>query len=530
VKIKIKRQLKEQSGVAGIQGSAGVPISSKGEIEKHNKNEEELSKLKGRKMEEALNSSGLTGGVRIGILKAKDEYAGMKERGLQMGLQNFKESVEDDLVFGPDDNTIDLNKPDAMDRIEKALKDDPEEETEAQKNYRPFYEEALKHGYKLDKVLGAGQFGSVFSAEDLNTGGEYVIKVVGWGENTNVYQEDIDREIRNYETVSQAAEGNEEIWKHFPQTYETWKFKGPMNLDLGFIVMERLVPLTSAESAFIPDLNYLIARKKPWDVAVAGDYGEGRDQTIKAKWYVQNELDSLSWDAEMAFAKVTNEYEYGTNKELDDIAASIHPTRLGRYERMHSDSPEKIQTLIQRRLEFAQNNLEDRLLFTFTDYYQIMRDEVQDAPYAILILLDLMTAIAKGGIFSKVNEIVIQNNIQSVATSFINGYRKAVGIPLSFNARDIEQDEKTRANYHSPGRDLFKAIQLLHKETGLIAKDVHDENVMKREGGGDIVIVDLGLFRMDPSFASEEEEEEDDGLLETITKGRGYRIKILTNR
>ena len=528
MKIRIKKSLKESSGVGGVQGGVGVPLSSKEEIEKHNKNEEDLSKLKGEKIQEMFSSQGLAGRVVKVRVSGEKEHAGHVERSKQQGLRNVMEDIEDDLVFGPDDNTIDLNKPDAADRLEKALEDDPEKETEVQRNYRPFYEEALRHGYKLDKVLGKGQFGSVFSAEDLNTGGEYVIKVVGWGENTNVYQEDIDREIRNYETVSQAAEGDEEIWKHFPQTYETWRFKGPMNLNLGFIVMERLVPLTSAESAFIPDINYLIARKKPWDAAVVGDYGEGRDQTIKAKWYVQNELDSLSWDAESAFARVTGEYEYGTNKELDDIAASISPNRLGRYERMHSDSPEKIQTLIQKRLEFASNNLDDRLLFTFMDYYQIIRDEVQDAPYAILILLDLMTAITKGGIFSKTNEMVIQKNIQSVAASFINGYRKAVGIPLSFNARDIEQDEKTRANYHSPGRDLFRAIQLLHKETGLIAKDVHDENVMKREGGGDIVIVDLGLFRMDPSFGSEEEE--DDSLQETITKGRGYRIKILTNR
>ena len=94
---------------------------------------------------------------------------------------------------------------------------------------------------------------------------------------------------------------------------------------------------------------------------------------------------------------------------------------------------------------------------------------------------------------------------------------------MSFNTRDIKQDEKTRANYHSPAKDLFKAIQLLYEKTGLVAKDVHDQNVMKREGSGDIVIVDLGLFRMDKDFDS-------NVIKEKITKDRGYRIKILTNR
>ena len=62
---------------------------------------------------------------------------------------------------------------------------------------------------------------------------------------------------------------------------------------------------------------------------------------------------------------------------------------------------------------------------------------------------------------------------------------------------------------------------------------MHDQNVMKREGGGDIVIVDLGLFRMDPEFNSQEDstgfEAWQEGLSENVTKDRGYRIKILTN-
>ena len=158
-----------------------------------------------------------------------------------------------------------------------------------------------------------------------------------------------------------------------------------------------------------------------------------------------------------------------------------------------------------------------------------MREEVQDADWAILILMDIMIAVVKAGEIAGAEENVISRQVQAVATELINGYRKATAIPLSFNSRNIEQDERTRANYHSPGRDLFQAIQLLHKKTGLIAKDVHDLNVMKREGSGDIVIVDLGLFKMDPAFDENDFLGDGKGLDENITKDRGYRIKILTN-
>ena len=137
--------------------------------------------------------------------------------------------------------------------------------------------------------------------------------------------------------------------------------------------------------------------------------------------------------------------------------------------------------------------------------------------------MDIMISVVKAGEIAGATENVISRQVKAVATELINVYRRATAIPMSFNTRDIAQDERTRANYHSPGRDLFQAIQLLHQKTGLITKDVHELNVMKREGGGDIVIVDLGLFRMDPSFEIPEEEE-------NLSESRKYRIKILTNK
>ena len=505
MKIRIKKVVQEISAVGG----AGAGSSIEGHVDQRPK--------KKRDLDEMFSSSTQTGGVRKIRITGEKEHAGHVERSRQQGLRNVMEDTDD---------TLDLNNPDNLGPLDRSIargsepEEAPEAATQAQLDYKELYEMVLEHGYRLGQTLGAGQYGMVFSAEDLSTGGDYVIKVVGYGEAmTPIGQEAIDRELSNYTTVTQAASTDERMWKHFPETYDTWK-GSLFDLDLGFIVMERLVPLTAKESAFIPDVNYLIARKKPTDAADVADYGIGRDQSTKARWYLQNELDSLSWTVENALSVVTREYEYGTgNRELDDIAAAVNPRQLARYERMHASSPEKITALIRKRIEFMRENLG----YGISNYYYIMREEVQDAAWTILILMDIMIAVVRAGEITGATENVISRQVQAVATELINGYRKATAIPMSFNTRDIAQDERTRANYHSPGRDLFQAIQLLHQKTGLITKDVHELNVMKREGGGDIVIVDLGLFRIDPSFETPEEEA-------NLSESRKYRIKILTNK
>ena len=485
MKVRIKKVVQEISAIGGVGAGGGI----EGHVDQRPKKKKDL--------DEMFSSSTQTGGVRKIRITGEKEHAGHVERSRQQGLRNVMEDIED---------TIDLNDPDATMQLDRAIDSNtepPERPTQAQLDYKELYEIVLERGYRLGSTLGSGQYGMVFSAEDIGTGGDYVIKVVGYGESlTPISQEVIDRELRNYNAVTQAATTDERMWKHFPETYDSWK-GSVSDLDVGFIVMEKLVPLTPRESAFIPDVNYLIARKKPMDAADVADYGIGRDQSTRARWYLQNELDSLSWTVENALSVVTREYEYGSgNRELDDIAASVNPRMLARYERMHASSPEKITALIRNRYDFMRENLG----YGLSNYYFIMREEVQDAAWTILILMEIMIAIVKAGEIAEASESVIARQVQTVATELINGYRKATAIPLSFNTRDIAQDERTRANYHSPGRDLFQAIQLLHQKTGLITKDVHELNVMKREGGGDIVIVDLGLFRMDPSFEIPEEE------------------------
>ena len=49
-------------------------------------------------------------------------------------------------------------------------------------------------------------------------------------------------------------------------------------------------------------------------------------------------------------------------------------------------------------------------------------------------------------------------------------------------------------------KGLHSAIKALYDQTGLIAKDVDDSNIMSRPNG-DVVIVDVGLFRPDSGWS-----------------------------
>jgi len=191
VKIRIKRRVNEISTAGAVQGYT-MP-------QKRKKDNSEV-------LDEMFSSSTQTGGVRISITSAEKEHAGHVERSKHQGLRNVME-VEDTL---PLDNIEDSGFfSDSETPMITPRGEDEERETQAQIVYPPIYDEALKHGYRLQDTLGKGVFGAVFSAEDVETGNDVVVKVVGLGEkplgNEQKTQAAINRELSNYATVSKAA-------------------------------------------------------------------------------------------------------------------------------------------------------------------------------------------------------------------------------------------------------------------------------------------------------------------------------------
>ena len=428
MRIRIKRSVKEVSAVGAIGGHVDP-----GALEKR------------ENLEEMFSSSTQTGGFRHPDPEDEcAEHCGRVER--DPFNKVYKESSEE---------TIDLNDPDAMDRLANFLDDDEKEEEPEEtegaklsgaldspmaKQYPTLHWEILDRGYEITQVLGRGKFGTVFAAEDVSTGGDYVVKVVGVGEDVGRGGPlAVRRELDNYATISEIASGDETIWKHFPEVYDTWhqslsnvRTGGPGRatritgkIPLGFIVMEKLVPLTEAESAFIPDLNYVVAQQLQGLQGLSGEQA-ARDQSLKAKSYLKPSpdgpdgrggIENMSYNTTETIDRYWISSGMAVNKDdfrddahyertlqkIEKIKKSISPEFLYRYERYQEVNPEAIDFLIQKRIDyiteiFGADDDEDRdkeFQPHVLDGYRILQSEVQDAPYTHLVLLDLITAQIK---------------------------------------------------------------------------------------------------------------------------------------
>ena len=584
LKIKKSKKLDEASAMSGgaVQGHT-APLGDPKTIDTHNKKEAKEQRLKGDRLDEMYSSSGLSGrNYRIRISGEK-EHAGHLERSRHQGLRNVMEA-EDTLPLG----TIPLNT--TAPSSSPAGQTQPEPEPDAAEAMRLKYPEISAdieaHGYEIISELGIGQFGTVFAAEDIQTGGDYVVKVIGIGESgKTIPPSSINREIENYKKVSEAASKDETLWKHFPETYDTWK-SNLAGKNLGFIVMEKLVPLTPEESAFIPDVNDAVADHFMNDAKMVNDFGQGRDQSIKAKRFINNEFLDLGRKIRMIIEDLADPVYLGQgNPEIDQVAASLTPRQLRRFEMMQYSDPDKIDDVYMDQLDEMDINSG----FGIRNYYDILSAEIETGTspdsnsyeFVLVILLKLMNGmvkisdlalpakvaaeearidkeiaeaneniqnmqtnsaaagvspeqatqfidyytrligslqVEKGQVDSKVardSKIDLESAIQKVATAYINGIRSTTAIPIGFTRRELNQTPEERERAGEMGRELFTAIRKLYDWTGLIAKDVHSENVMKREGGSDIVIVDLGLFK-------------DDSAQVGVRESRNYRLKVLT--
>ena len=573
MRIRIKRKLKESSSSGGMTGYAGVPLSTKEEVDEFNKKEEENQRLKGERLDEMFSSSTQTGGFRHPDPEDEcAEHCGRVER------DPFNKVYKED---NDDEETIDLKDPDAMDRLANFLDDDEEEELPSLDSpmaqlHPVLHWEILDHGYEITQVLGRGKFGTVFAAEDVNTGGDYVVKVVGVGEDVGRGGPlAVRRELDNYATISEIASGDEAIWKHFPEVYETWhqslsnvrtggsgrSARVTGKIPLGFIVMEKLVPLTDTESAFIPDLNYVVAQQLQGLQGLSGEKS-ARDQSLKAKSYLKPSpdgpdgrggIENMSYNTTETIDRYWISSGMAVNKDdfrddahyertlqkIEKIKKSISPEFLYRYEKYQEVNPDAIDFLIRKRIEYIteifgaddDENRDREFEPHVLDGYRILQSEVQDAPYAHLILLDLITALIKAAQLhpsTYIREWMLGQDVEGLSADFIRGIRNVSSIPLGYSPDEAKKysSEHGKINFGPEARDLFKAIRLLYKKSGIYPRDVHDANVMKRLGSGDIVIVDLGLFRTDPEwrepaqFADEEDKK--------LSESRRYRIKILT--
>ena len=330
-----------------------------------------------------------------------------------------------------------------------------------------------KNGYDIENMveLGSGMFGHVFKTTDPS-GREVAIKVMS---ETGSSPEAVQREMENYATVQDARKQSDLVAKHFPKVFAMFKEGG-----FGFISME-LLTNKGGRMSLIGDIFQGIEGL----VAPTGDsiaQGAYKDVRRRMYTYLTNDT-SRNRIIDMLLDNVPTEI-------VDEIKADLsHLPYLQHGSLEDNANPRLEKSLISK--------VNDVLLFTAQDAvlgeFGNLKKEFASNPGLLIFLLKLLE-----GLREKDMQLYYMKNV-GISMSWIDFIRK--GSPIGIHNRpEISRADRAGADPEigdaiGEAKSIRAALEELEKLTGLAGRDMHERNVMIREYTGDIVIVDLGLFK-----------------------------------
>jgi len=314
--------------------------------------------------------------------------------------------------------------------------------------------------------------------------------------------------MRNYKIIGKARGSNSLLSKHFPKVIDVWEAGG-----YGLILMELLEPIANISDVFVPDKSHLISRKSPGNVIRTSDRNEYVDQSKKAEVYFRSEfLEFLSGFGDRLVSHFNKKYKpAGELSDHFDLQIEISPTNIAALERLYTTNrpyfEEKFKThydyLMGMRQHFRKT----------TDILYITREETTGAPYLVLAMA-IIAHVAMQIAFANDPDSEAQFvdlDISDILATFVRGYREFSSFKTGYKERQIGKD---KGFLSGEWNETFKA---LHDATNLTPKDMHYNNVMQRSNG-DLVVVDLGLFR----------EEAEKGF-KLKFESKKYKVKFLRN-
>ena len=491
---KTKEPLEEMSSMGGgsVQGYA-APLGTPKGIEAFNKEEEREQRLKGPRLVEMYSSAGIKGLSMAKNVTGEEEHEGHVERSKHQGLKNVVES--DDM------------ETDTMPQVEK----EPEELTTvgmvSNQLRKRFGNEVMNSieskGVEVEGELGSGMFGVVLKVDYFDD--KVALKIVADGPKFNGVDWK-EREMRNYKIIGKARGSNPLLSKHFPKVIDVWEAGG-----YGLILMELLEPITNISDVFIPDKSHLISRKSPANVVRTSDRSEYVDQSKKAEVYFRSEfLEFLAGFGDRLVSHFNKKYKpVGEPSEHFDLQIEIAPTNISALERLYTTNrpyfEEKFKThydyLMGMRQQFRKT----------TDILYIAREETTGAPYLVLAMAIIAhTAIQIAFANDPDTEVqFVDLDVSDILATFVRGYREFSSFKTGYKERQIGKDKGFLSG------EWNETFEALHAATNLTPKDMHYNNVMQRSNG-DLVVVDLGLFR----------EEEEKGF-KLKFENKKYKVKFL---
>ena len=488
IKIKIKKELDEISTSGAVAGYA-APLGSPKDVRSFNRNEAEKQRLKGHKVTEMMSTSGGKDVARAFSIKDEEgAWQGHRERARMQGNRAI---TEDDSLPSFLKNDFDLSTDDMESKPKKKTINDIIEEELVKNGFKPLKENEER------KFLGGGMFGGVYEAVQVEDDYLGAVKVI------RAAEEDIDREIRNYVKISKARSKDPLIEKHFPETFKTWKSIDENGKPVGFIFMEKLDPIHPDAKQQLPDKAYWRSMRRKGtqltkDLEV--DISKRAEIYFKSDRFLEllsSRLEEMGRDVEFDLDSAKKELDLKTMSRLDRQADSKISKQLlySMFEKAESHSKDKNLTKSLSRLKFL---LEDLMKSRFSQL-------------AMLRVFNVFAKYGEDRIVSGANLwISLDNEIKGVLDLILKGTREET---LTYGHYDKLKRLSPKQGGKAVGVEA--GVLALYNKTGLYARDLHSGNFLSRPTG-DLVIIDLGLFKMGREMRK-------------VRESRQYRIKLLTN-
>lgn len=326
-----------------------------------------------------------------------------------------------------------------------------------------------------DGTLGMGKYGLVLPGVS-DEFGPVAIKVL------QPSQSSTKREVRNYKTVNEARSKSPFVKKHFPEVYHI----DETNSSFTLIIMEILDHGEGVEyekiSMLFGGLNTALMPSED-----EKEVGANHDRLFRSREnrYYMMFKDKNSQDS------VIQDFEDNFPRKLHFLSPTMKKffSYLDAYVSNKEYSQKKLQLLNILSLS------NDAKLYLNNWMTGKPKAIFEDAPWIMTFIIEQLDALDQHP-----NKMLFVQHHEDLIVFWLEWFRKNSPIGLRSGDEDAYELEDVGAQpdqiaVFKEAESIRRAIMDLKKITGLQATDMHDRNVMIRPQTGDIVIVDLGLFR-----------------------------------
>jgi len=339
-------------------------------------------------------------------------------------------------------------------------------------------------GYEIDKELGAGKYGTVIKIIDQETKNQFACKVV-----MGSPLPDIKREVNNYKFLIENRDKLGVRKKYFPKVFysEIKKYSWPSSeispnpavYDIGLIIMELLAPLPKRVKTDLLATGGV-------ETGPRGRFDRRRvNFTARDKRLFKNHtvIFDLAKSAVQGSQLLQNLTPNNFNQIVDSVSRSaVNRFIKGDYQDVDGEAYEALQFIVSEDWRQLLNSRQSQVLFllTLTELHKYLYPEGGEPVVAFM------------------NDTLIGNIYNQVFESFLRNYVRPI-IPGTFNpddSRDIMQPQDDSALEEFPEARNFIQFMQDMKKIGVVGRDMHSGNFLMRPSDNEIVVVDLGLFKI----------------------------------